>query len=495
MKGLNIYISVIILSAFSLTSCEKYLEQEPDMRTEINTVDKVAKLVTSAYPGYGYLAMAETYSDNVSDKGPNSGAPLLDPYVDLYRWNDIAGSGNNTPTQYWNGCYAAIASANQALASIEEFKLDKSVLPYKGEALVARAYAHFMLVTYFAKAYQIGQDNTSPGIPYVTQPEKIALQQYERGTVESVYQQIQKDLEEGIPLLKGGKWQVPKYHFTYSAANAFATRFYLFKGDWDKVISHANAVFQNGDYTNNTRPEATKIRDLTSAERQIEYTKADKNYNLLLADTYSIYQRQSTGYYSRFGYGRDKYLATFGKVTVAGATFQWNGSSYASSTHYWPRKYNEYFFYTNVSAGTGQPYTMVPLITADEALINRAEAYVMKSDFVNGLNDINYFASTRIVGFNPSNHNVTLSKARQYFTTAGTDQDALIETILQYKQLAFLTEGIRWLDILRHRIPVVHNFLDKDGTETFETLSTEDNRRMFQIPDEASIAGVGKNPR
>ncbi len=71
----------------------------------------------------------------------------------------------------------------------------------------------------------------------------------------------------------------------------------------------------------------------------------------------------------------------------------------------------------------------------------------------------------------------------------------MIETILQYKQLAFLTEGIRWLDILRHRIPVVHNFLDIDGTETFETLSPDDNRRMFQIPDEASIAGVGKNPR
>lgn len=494
MKGLNIYILSLALCVGVLTSCDKYLEQEPDMRTEINTVDKVAKLVASAYPGYGYLAMAETYSDNVNDKGPSSGAPLLDPYVDFYRWNDVAGSGNNTPTQYWNSCYAAIASANQALESIETFKLDKSVLPYKGEALVARAYAHFMLVTFFAKPYRIGGDNSSPGIPYVTKPEDIALQQYDRSTVEAVYQQIQNDLEEGLPLLRGGKWSVPKYHFTYSAANAFATRFYLFKGDWDKVISHGNEVFQNGDYTNNTRPEATTIRLLTSAERQIEYTKADKNYNLLLGQTYSIYQRQSTGYYSRFGYGRTSYQETFGKVTVAGAAFQWNGSVYASNTHFWARKYNEYFFYTNVSAGTGQPYIMVPLLTADEALINRAEAYVRKNDFANALNDINYFASTRIVEFNPNNHNVTLAKAKAYFNVE-TDQEGLIKTILQYKQLAFLTEGIRWMDILRHRIPVVHSFIDNDGTETFQTLSPDDNRRMFQIPDEAGIAGVGKNPR
>lgn len=494
MKGLKIFLSGLTLPFVLFTSCEKYLEQEPDMRTEINTVDKVGKLVGSAYPGYGYLAMAETYSDNVSDKGPNVGAPLLEPYLDLYRWRDVEGSGNNTPTQYWNSCYAAIASANQALASIEAFKMDNSVLIYKGEALVARAYAHFMLVTFFAKAYTPMADNSSPGIPYVLKPEIVALQQYDRGTVESVYKQIEQDLEEGIPLLRGGKWKVPKYHFTYSSANAFASRFYLFKGDWDKVIAHANEVFQNGDYTGNTRPEATALAALTSAERQIEYTKADKNYNLLLGQTYSIYQRQSTGYYSRFGYGRSKYQDTFGKITVAGAAFKWNGSSYSSSNHYWPRKYNEYFFYTNIAAGTGQPYTMVPLMTADEALINRAEAYVRKNDFANALKDINYFASTRITDFNPANHNVSLSKARDYFSV-NDDQESLVQTILQYKQLAFLTEGIRWLDIVRLKIPVTHNFIDVDGTEVFVELTAEDNRRMFQIPQEAAIAGVAKNPR
>ena len=477
------------------TSCEKYLEQEPDMRTEINTVEKVGKLVGSAYPGYGYLAMAETYSDNVSDKGPNVNAPLIEPYVDFYRWNDVAGAGDNTPTQYWNSCYEAIACANHALAAIGTYKMDNSVLMYKGEALVARAYAHFMLVTFFAKAYTPNAENSSPGTPYVIDPEVIALKQYERGTVESVYKQIQQDLEEGIPLLRGGKWNVPKYHFTYSSANAFATRFYLFKGEWDKVIAHANEVFQNGDYTDNTRPEATTLAAMTSAERVIEYTKADKSYNLLLGQTYSIYQRQSTGYYSRFGYGKSKYQEIFGNTTVAGAAFRWNGSSYGTgSIHYWAKKYNEYFYYSNISAGTGQPYIMIPLFTADEALINRAEAYVRKNEFGNALKDINYFASTRIVNFTPAKHNVTLNKARIYFNTTD-DQESLIQCILQYKQLAFLTEGIRWFDILRHKLPVTHNFIADDGTETFEILAAQDNRRMFQIPDEATIAGVGKNPR
>lgn len=492
MKNKTIYSFILIVALF--TSCEKFLEQEPDMRTQINTVEKVAKLVGSAYPGYGNLAMAETYSDNVNDKGPTSGAPLLDPYVDLYFWNDVEGSGNNTPTEYWNALYSAIAAANQALESIEQYDFGSDVLPYKGEALVARAYSHFMLVTFFAKAYVINGDNTSPGIPYVLEPETITLPQYSRGTVESVYEQIQKDLEEGIPLLIGGSWDVPKYHFTYSAANAFATRFYLFKGDWDKVIAHANEVVTGGDYTNLIRPENTTIRNLTSAERQIEFTKADKDYNLLLGQTYSIYQRQSTGYYSRYGIGREKYNELFGRNTATGAQFAWNGSSYSSSTHYWPRKYNEYFFYTNVAAGIGYPYIMVPLITTDEALINRAEAYIRKKDYNNALADLNLFASTRVLNYNANNHRVTIEKSKDHFVEED-DEEALIKTVLQFKQLSFLTEGIRWLDILRHRITVVHPHIDDLENETFQTLGPDDNRRLFQIPAEATLAGIERNPR
>src|SRR5690606_10943843 len=451
--------------AVLLFSCEKYLEHVPDMRTEINTVDKVAKLVGSAYPGHGFQAMAETYSDNVCDKGPTSEANLIAEYSDLYFWKDLPGSGNNTPTQYWNACYEAIASANQALEAIERYDFDSSVLPYKGEALVARAYAHFMLVTFFAKAYVIGGENDSPGIPYVDEPETVAIKTYSRGTVKSVYERIENDLTEGISLHQGSKWQVPKYHFTPSAAHAFASRFFLFKGDYDKVIHHANQVFTNGDYRGNIRPEATTLKDMASAIRTAEYTKADKNYNLLIGQTYSIYQRQAAGYYSRYVIGRTVYLENFGTPTVAGATFRWNGGSYRSSLHYWPQKYGEYWYVTNAAANTGQPYIMVPLLTADEALINRAEAYVRKKDFTQALADINLFASTRIDNYNPASHTVTIEKARAYFSLGeGQEEEALIQTVLQFKKIAFITEGIRWLDILRHRIPVVHNFIAFDGT-------------------------------
>jgi hypothetical protein len=492
MKFYNKYIVALIGASLLLGSCKKYLDQTPDMRAEINTVDKVAQLLVSAYPKNNYLAMAETYSDNVVDKGAGVGH-VSEPFPTLYKWGDVEDSGNNTPTQYWNACYSAINNANQALDAIAKNNFGSEVNPYKGEALVARAYAHFMLVMFFAKEYTIGGTNDAPGIPYITAPETTTLPQYSRGTVASVYAQIEKDLEEGLPLLGNGTWQVPKYHFTPAAAHAFASRFYLFKGDWDKVITHANSVVPNGSYLNNQRPWNTTLQNYTTAEFLAEVTKADKNYNILLQETYSTYQRSNVGGTTRFGFGTTIFSTIYNGITVTGARFvnkglRWSDNNYTTYT------LNEYFYYTNVAAGIGFPYIMQPLFLAEEGLMNRAEAYIQKGNLTAAMDDLNTFASARIAGYNATTHAVTTAKAKTYFNVTD-DKDALLKTVLQFKQIGWMCEGMRWMDIVRHHLPVKHNFLTADGTETFETLSPTDNRRMFQIPKEAQIAGVALNPR
>lgn len=56
----KIYISIIALALISTTGCKKFLEQAPDQRTQVNTVEKVAELLTSAYPEGNYIAFTET---------------------------------------------------------------------------------------------------------------------------------------------------------------------------------------------------------------------------------------------------------------------------------------------------------------------------------------------------------------------------------------------------------------------------------------------------
>jgi len=173
----------------------------------------------------------------------------------------------DSPENYWFACYTAIAAANQALDAIKNATDTAAYRAQKGEALVARAYSHFMLVTLFSKVYNPDSASKDIGIPYVTEPENVVMKQYDRKTVAYVYEMIEKDLLAGLPLIDDSKYSVPRYHFNKAAANAFAARFYLFKRDYQKVISNANLAV-TGTVAENLRPPKRLADSLQPVWRQ-----------------------------------------------------------------------------------------------------------------------------------------------------------------------------------------------------------------------------------
>ncbi|WP_432712071.1 RagB/SusD family nutrient uptake outer membrane protein [Pedobacter sp.] len=486
----NIYISVLALALLTTTGCKKFLEHAPDQRTQVNSVDKVAQLLASAYPQANYIPFAESASDNAEDKGPTVGTEprwIVQPFY----WLDNDDDNQDSPTYYWNSSYEAIAAANQALESIEKAEDKSGYLPYKGEALMARAYAHFMLVTFYSKAYNPGGDNTSPGIPYMVKPETVVSGQYSRGTVASVYEQIQKDIEEGLPLIKNDSYVVPKYHFNVAAAHAFAARFYLFKQDYAKVIEHASAISSGNAFATITRPWNTRYRTYSSAEMRVNFTQATEPSTLLLIETASSWARTSG---PRYGFGQTANNTMFVAANVTGS--RWSHPVYTSGgvPHYSLLKWNEYFVRTSPNATIGFPYTIVPVLTADEALLNRAEAYAQTGQNDLALRDLNTFASTRITSYNAVTHAITLAKIESFYKL-GDDKAGLIKTILDFKKAEFITEGLRWFDVLRHKITVKHNVLAVDGSTTTIELGPDDPRRLFQVPSQVKLSGIEQNPR
>ncbi|MBS7565728.1 RagB/SusD family nutrient uptake outer membrane protein [Mucilaginibacter sp. Bleaf8] len=484
------YLSALV-SLISVTSCNKYLDETPDNRTEINSVEKVAQLVATAYPTADYLYFTESASDNAEDKGNGVGG-LSDVLTRPYFWQDVIGTNTGTPASYWNGCYEAIAAANQALASIEQYRIGAEVNPYKGEALICRAYAHFMLVTFFSKAYQIGGANSSPGVPYVTEPETEVIKHYERGTVASTYEKIEKDLQDGLKLINASAYQVPKYHFTPAAANAFAARFYLFKGEWQKVVDFASGTVSGGDFTGNIRPINTTLNALGAEEFKAAFTRSDQKSNLLLANQYSSYQREANT--PRYGYGQ-KLVTMFSKdYNYTKSKDMANKILFYGVPNYTTYKYNEYFFRTSPNASTGFPYIMSILFSTDEALLNRAEAYTELGQYDNAMRDMATMYSNLLPNYNPQNDAPTLQKIKDYYQI-NDDKQVLIQFILDTKKAQFLQEGMRWMDILRHRITVRHNVYNEKGAESFIELTPDDNRRLFQIPQETKLSGIELNPR
>lgn len=485
MKKTNYYILAVTLLLSA--GCKKYLEQVPDQRTQLNTVEKVAELLTTAYPQADYATFTEAASDNAADKG--TGGTLSEEInTNPFFFRDVLERAQGSPSFYWNSCYSAIAAANQALDAISKADNPADYNAQKGEALVARAYNHFMLVTLFSKVYDATTASQDPGIPYVTTPEKVVNGKYERKTVAYVYEQIEKDLLEGMPLIDNTSYKVPKYHFNKAAANAFAARFYLYKKDYQKVLTYADNVFPGGNIKSNLRPWVTVYSQLTGTEMEAIYTKASETANLLLVEAPSDWAR-SYGRY-RYGLRTDLVYSLFVFRNVTGAN--WVQPLYYSgnNTENWLiLKFRELFVRSSANANIGVPYTIFPLFTAEEVLFNRAEANIYLGNLTAAKQDLNDYASMRIENYS-ANYRITDAKLANYYGTSDM-KTALINTVLDFKQAEFIQEGMRWFDILRYNIPVTHSNVDGES----ETLTPTDPRRLFQLPQEVKLAGLELNPR
>lgn len=479
----NASLSLCLITA--LAGCSKFLEKAPDNRTQLDSPEKVSQLLGTAYPQANYMAFCESISDNVNDKGAGS---LMNTNLNPYFFQDVQDNQQDSPEFYWDACYAAIAAANQALDACNKATDSLSYRGQKGEALVARAYAHFMLVTLFSKVYNPATANADPGIPYVTTPENIVFKNYERKTVQYVYDMIESDLTAGLPLINDNLYTVPKYHFTKAAAHAFAARFYLFKKNYAKVIEHANEVFPEG-FLPNLRPWNTVYKTLTYNELFARYEKATENANILLVETSSLWARSF--YSTRYGMDATVKNYVLSRAPVTGGKWAMNNQLYTAGTgNYMIPKINEYFVRLSVNATIGMPYVMVPLFTAEEVLFNKAEANIYLNNVPDVITDLNTYASTRIVNYDPTINAITQAKALAYY--GGTDiRNALLNNIIDFKQVEYVQEGMRWFDLLRYNIPVTH----KTTTGGSFTLTSTDLRRVFQIPQSAGLSNVDLNPR
>jgi hypothetical protein len=489
MKTKHIYIYSLCSLFFMSTGCKKFLEHQPDDRTELNNDIKVNELLANAYPKANYITFAESMSDMAGDKGtfreevPNFHAWIFRDQVDPQK--------EDTPPFYWNACYKAIAAANYALEAIDKAGSSGNYRAARGEALVARAYAHFMLVTFFSKTYDPATAATDLGIPYVTKAQKSVEGEYTRGTVESVYANIEKDLLEGLPLINDESYRIPKYHFTVRAANAFATRFYLFKKEYGKVVQHADKVFPTASIVNNLRNWNSLYNVLGYYELQAIYTNSTEPANLLLAETNSYWGRS----YYAYTYALNNTILNI----VAGAASNPARKSFAVANQIYGSteaarnipKFREHFVKPSISANFGDGYNMIPLLTTEEVLFNRAEANVMLGNNDLALADLDAFLSKRLVSYSPTNDKFTVAKAVAFFA-GQTEQQALISSILRFKSIEYIHEGMRWFDILRHKIAYQHNSVD--GKYRI-SISADDPRKVLQIPEDAQSIGLQPNPR
>ena len=406
MKKSIIYLLGIAVVIPAFMSCSDFLDQNPDLRTTLDSEEKIANILVSAYiSGAGsYQLVAELSSDNVCDYGITKNYNQF--YQDVYEWAEEVTSNNDAPRNIWSSNYNNIANANQALSAIEELggPTTTRLKASKGEALICRAYSHFVLANMFCMPYNPATAGNCLGIPYMDHAETDLNPRYERGTLQEVYEMIGKDIEAGIPLIDDTAYSVPKYHFNYKAACCFASRYYLFMQDWDNAIKYATMAL--------TSNPSSLLRDYSAiaalpngTSRHQEYVNSASTANFLLQAATSnsglLFDWYSTA--GRYSHGKlqgiyETVQPKKGGPWGSSVTFKAPHAVLASSGKYVLPRTWRVFQYTDPVAGTGFNKAISVLFTSEEALLNRAEAYIMKMNedptaLDKALEDINLYAA------------------------------------------------------------------------------------------------------
>lgn len=494
------------------TSCTDFLSTSPDNRTQLNTSEKISQLLVSAYPTANYSTIAELSSDNFVDN--NSILPVILPSHEklddeIFAWDPaVSSTEQDSPSYLWESCYGSIASANHALKAIDELKSQGSTVDMsaqKGEALLCRAYGHFILVNIFAQAYKDESASVADlGIPYITVPETVVQGKYTRESVAAVYAKIQKDIEDGISLISDQNYNIPKYHFNKKAAAAFATRFYLYKRDYAKVMSYANDVL-NADPTSMMRNWNKSYG--SSSEIGYDYINSELNCNLLILPTMSSFNRN---FGTRYGHNGDAMNgSTYGTGPTWGSYLPcFSGKLYIRGQQdygvFFP-KCDEMFEYTDKIAGIGFAHVTRVEFTAEETLLCRAEALIYLNRIPEAVADLqvwnkshmapNTLNETAIKNFYTSTNKLfvkTLNSDKMSSTFIITDiQKPFIDCVLHFRRIETIFDGYRWFDIKRYGIEINHAI----GRTVVKTLLYNDLRRAIQIPQEVVSAGMVPNPR
>ena len=84
MEKKYIYYPFMVLAmTVALSSCDDFLDEMPDNRTELDTEAKITSMLVSAYPETNYALLAEMSSDNADDNGGTPACSFCMPSLSL----------------------------------------------------------------------------------------------------------------------------------------------------------------------------------------------------------------------------------------------------------------------------------------------------------------------------------------------------------------------------------------------------------------------------
>ena len=268
MKKITCYLLGCSFLVQMLCSCKKdYLDTRPTDALPASLVFTTTANALAALNGI-HRSLYYAYLNNQEEGGQGTIMIYMDMLGDDLVMTALGNGGFNT-TYQWTAhrntqgtgtasyfayyfYYKIISNANMIINNVDNATgPDADKRSIKGEALCYRAWAHFMLVQLYAKRYDVtAKPNSQPGIPVIT---TNTIEGQPRATVEEVYTQVNKDIDDAISNLTG-YGRTFKSHFNLNVAKGLKARVALTQQNWADAARYAaearqgNTLMSNAEY-------------------------------------------------------------------------------------------------------------------------------------------------------------------------------------------------------------------------------------------------------
>lgn len=350
-------------------------------------------------------------------------------------WNQNVASTNDFVNNVWSVGYTAINASNILISKMNGTTVVSDALAknYIAEAKFVRALSYFSLIQTYSKPYNL--DKNGLGLPLRISPiTSSGNNDLARSTIEEIYVQILKDLDEAeldLPI----EYSSPLLNTSRAkkcTAIALKTRVYLVQANYQKVITESQKIVSS------TAPfqykEGTLTHKLESNFGTIfggSYTGSEAIFSIPFAN--STTETPSSQYALAFNYLAQPilFLTTAGISSDPALNSSSDARSSLISTNSAKQKVLRKF---SITTAPFRDY--VPVIRYAEVLLNYAEAAANANDLATATSLLKAVRNR--------------SDATYVFPVADiSTKDVLINTILNERRIELLGEGFKLMDLQR----------------------------------------------
>ena len=502
------------------TACGDFLEEYSQDLARVKSYDDLNEiLIGNAYLPTGLVAnegyyvkpyntnymilhmMTDELSENESAQDLRSyGGLMRDDMFPYFTWQQDVTLNYDKRSVYgaqedwfFNGAYKYISTCNMVLFEVENLtpKNEEEVMQsnkIKGEAHFLRALYYQLLVNLYAKPYDPTTAAQTPGVPVKTS-ERIEDKEYQRNSVQEVYDQITADLEAAELYLKDVHTPHSTQHAGINAVYLLRSRVALYMQDWATAKRYAELSLK----------ENSELRNISGGYDGPFVERGNEEIVFVMGGTTfgnTNFPRPGESYYGMYNYSPN--------WIISDHLYNLYEEGDARRDVFFGREYGDghapYYQKTDIAYQNLGSYKGVSdqfCYRSAEAYLNAAEAEAQLGNDQAAQNYLNQLRAARVAN-------------AQKVTETGAQ---LIQFIRDERQRELCLEGLRWFDMRRYAVDARYRLVEKvrhsymvyklqgysyvKGELATYELSTDDGGMVLDIPKSVREFqnAIGSNPR